>query len=84
MNSNQAINNFSIAEEIWHSITHGLGLILSIAGLAILVAFATLHGSVLSIVSSAIYGSTLIIMYGSSTLYHAISHKNIKKLFQKI
>jgi hemolysin III len=83
MNSSQVINNFSIAEEIWHSITHGVGLILSIAGLAVLVAFATLHGSVLSIVSSAVYGSTLIIMYGSSTLYHAISHENIKRLFQK-
>jgi len=77
------INNFSLAEEIWHSITHGLGLILSIAGLAVLVAFATLNGSALVIVSSAIYGTTLIIMYGSSTLYHAITHERIKKLFQQ-
>jgi hemolysin III len=76
------INNFTIAEEIWNTITHGLGLALSIAGLAVLVAFASLNGSVLAIVSSAIYGSTLVIMYGSSTLYHAITHKQIKQLFQ--
>ncbi len=83
MNSNQAINNFTIAEEIWHSITHGVGLALSIAGLAVLVAFATLHGGTLNILSAAIFGTTLIIMYGSSTLYHAITHQPIKRLFQK-
>jgi len=79
---NEAVNDFSIAEEIWHAITHGVGLALSIAGLAILVAFATLQGSALVISSAAVFGTTLIIMYGSSTLYHAITHQEIKKLFQ--
>lgn len=77
------INNFSISEEIWHAITHGLGLALSIAGLAILVGFASINGSPIVIISSAIYGTTLIMMYGSSTLYHAITHRPIKGLFQK-
>lgn len=77
------INEFSISEEIWHAVTHGVGLLLSIAGLAVLVAFATLQGSALAIVSVAIFSTTLIIMYGSSTLYHAISHYKIKKLFQQ-
>jgi len=80
MNTN--INHFSQSEEIWHAITHGIGLVLSIAGLAVLVAFATLKGSALAITSVAIFSTTLIIMYGSSTLYHAISHQKIKKLFQ--
>jgi len=83
LTEHQSANDFSIAEEIWHAITHGLGLALSIAGLAILVAFAALNGSVTAIVSSAIYGTTLIILYGSSTLYHAITHHDIKKVFQK-
>ena len=77
------VNDFSITEEIWHAITHGVGLALSIAGLAILVAYATLQGSALAIISSAIYGTTLIIMYGSSTLYHAITDTEIKKIFQQ-
>ncbi len=77
------VNDFSIAEEIWHAITHGLGLALSIAGLTVLVAFAAMNGSPIAIVSSAIYGATLIILYGSSTLYHAITHQDIKKVFQK-
>jgi hemolysin III len=77
------VNEFSIVEEIWHAITHGVGLALSIAGLAVLSAYATLQGSALVITSSAIFGATLIIMYGSSTLYHAITHTRIKKLFQQ-
>ncbi|MDA3908521.1 MAG: hemolysin III family protein [Sulfurimonas sp.] len=77
------MNNFSLLEEIWHAISHGLGFALSIAGLAILVAFASLNGSAMAIVSSAIFGTTLILMYGSSTLYHAITHKQAKELFQK-
>lgn len=76
-------NEFSIAEEIWHAITHGVGLLLSIAGLAILVAYAALQGSALTVTSSAIFGATLIIMYGSSTLYHAITHAKAKRLFQQ-
>jgi len=79
-----SINNFSKSEEIWNAATHGIGLILSIAGLAILVAFATLTGSAMIIVSASIFSATLIIMYGSSTLYHAISNKKIKKIFQTL
>lgn len=77
------VNEFSIIEEIWHAITHGLGLALSIAGLTIMVAFAALSGSAVAVVSSAIFGVTLIILYGSSTLYHAITHHDIKQRFQQ-
>ena len=78
------VNHFSLAEEIWHSVTHGIGFFLSIAALVLLVSFAAWdHGSALSITAASIYGTTLIVMYGSSTLYHSITHENIKLLFQK-
>ena len=77
------VNHFSVAEEIWHAVTHGVGFILSIAALALLISFATLSGSAVHMTAAAIYGTALIIMYGSSTLYHAITHQNIKYLFQK-
>ena len=80
---NNRVNEFSFLEEILHSITHGIGLILSIAALSILVAFASIKGSAIGVVSVAIYGATLIILYGSSTLYHAITHTQVKRLFQK-
>ncbi len=77
------VNNFSFAEEVWHSITHGVGFLLSIVALTLLVSFATLGGKPINIISASIYGSALILMYGSSTLYHAITHKEIKQFFQK-
>jgi len=79
----EAINHFSFSEEVWHAITHGVGFILSITALTLLVAFASVHGDALSITAVAIYGAALIIMYGSSTLYHAITHLEVKRLFQK-
>ena len=78
-----SVNEFSLIEEIWHAITHGVGLLLSIAGLAILVAYATVQGSAITITSCAIFGATLILMYGTSTLYHAVTHPKIKKLLQQ-
>ncbi len=45
--------------------------------------YSAINGSLIVIVSSAIYATTLIIMYGASTLYHAITHQKIKALFQK-
>ncbi|MBI1293519.1 hemolysin III family protein [bacterium] len=63
---------YSTGEEIANSVTHGLGVVLSIAGLAILTAFASLYGSVWHVVSSSIYGATQILLYVASTLYHSI------------
>ena len=80
---NEQVNHFSVAEEVWHAVTHGVGFFLSIAALALLVSFATFSGSALHITTAAIYGSALIVMYGASTLYHAITHKKAKQLFQK-
>ena len=81
-NNTSNANEFSIAEEIWHAITHGVGLLLGIAGLVILVVMAVFHSTVTGVVASAIYGSALVITYGSSTLYHAVTNQRLKKIFQ--
>ena len=77
------VNEFSLTEEIWHAITHGIGLALSIAALTIMVAYSSQSGSALSVFASVLFGVTLIILYGSSTLYHAITHHALKKKFQQ-
>jgi len=75
---------YTLGEEIVHSITHGIGVGLSIAGLALLVVRAVLYGSVYQIVSSSIYGATLVILYLASTLYHSFQHPAVKRVFQVI
>ncbi len=71
---------YSRNEEIANSITHGLGVILSIAGLAVLIAFAGIFGTAWHIVSCSIYGATLIILYTASTLYHSVQDTRKKQI----
>ncbi len=77
-------NRYTLAEEIFNSITHGIGACLSIAALVILVVFASVRGDVWRIVSFSIYGFTLFFLYLSSTLYHSICHEGAKKVLRKI
>jgi hemolysin III len=63
---------YSLGEEIAHSVTHGVGIVLSIAGLAVMVAFAALRGDVWHIVGCSVFGATLVLNYTASTVYHAI------------
>lgn len=72
----------SSGEEIANSITHGIGAALSIAALAILVFSASGNGDMLKVVSLSIYGTTLILLYLSSTLYHGFSNERIKQFFK--
>lgn len=60
-------------EEIMNAVTHGIGAGLSIAGLVILVVFASMQGDAWKIVASAIYGASMIVLYTASTLYHSLS-----------
>jgi hemolysin III len=73
---------YTKAEEIANSVIHGIGIIFSIAALAVLSAFATLLGSVWHIVSCSIYGATMIILYTSSTLYHSIPLPYVKSVLR--
>lgn len=72
----------SLGEEIANSITHGIGAALGTAALTILVVFAALKGDAWRVVSFSIYGATLVILYTSSTLYHAFTHKKVKRYFR--
>lgn len=73
----------SIGEEIFNSITHGIGTLLSIAALVILIVFAAMRGNVWHLVSFSIFGSTLVLLYLASTLYHSFTKKSVKNLFAR-
>lgn len=83
MNSNIAMPRYRLGEEIANSITHGVGIVLSIAGLAVLTAFASVFGTVWHIVSCSIYGATQIILYAASTLYHSIPLPRAKAVLRR-
>lgn len=63
---------YSVGEEIANVVTHGLGAVLSGAALATLVLLSTWFGDSWHIVSSAVFGTTLVMLYTASTVYHAV------------
>lgn len=75
---------YSIGEEIANSITHGIGLVLAIAGFAILTVSASIYGNAWHIVSCGIFGLTLILLYTASTLYHSVQLPRAKTVLRVI
>lgn len=73
----------SLGEEIANSVTHGLGALASVAVLPFLVV-AALPGGVPSVVGSAVFGASLVLLYTTSTLYHALARNRAKKVFRVI
>jgi hemolysin III len=70
------------AEEFASTVTHGIGLALSLAGLTVLVVLAALKGTAWHIVSCSIYGATLVVLYAASTLYHAMRTPRAKRVLR--
>lgn len=75
---------FSRGEEIANWVTHGLGLALSIAGLTLLIVFASLRGNAWHVVSFTIFGLTLLALYTVSTIYHTQRSERSKLIFRKL
>jgi len=73
---------FSKKEEIANSITHGIGVMLSIAALVILIVYSSLYGNIWHIVSFTIFGVTMFILYMSSTLLHSFPEGKVKDIFE--
>ncbi len=75
---------YTLSEEIWHSIVHGVGAALGIAALVILVSFSSVYGDAWAVVSTSIFGASMILLYTASTLYHAIPMPEVKKKLKKL
>ena len=73
---------YTLGEEIFNSVTHGVGALLSVAGTVVLIVLAAKYNDAWAVVSSAIFGASLIILYTMSTLYHAITNDRAKAFFR--
>lgn len=79
-----ATTGYSAGEELASSLVHGLGIVLSIAGLAVLSAHAAPTGDARHFASVGVYGTTLILLYTASTLYHGVPHERAKPILRQL
>ena len=78
------ITSGSSTERIFNSITHGIGSVLSVVALILMVVYASYNSDAWSIVGVSVFGATLILLYMSSTLYHAFPQGRVKQIFKTL
>ncbi|GAA5415728.1 UPF0073 inner membrane protein YqfA [Paraliobacillus ryukyuensis] len=75
-------HRFTNDEELANSITHGIGILISIAALVLLIVFASLQGSAWHVVSFTLFGATMVLLYTSSTILHSLRDGKAKDVFE--
>ena len=65
-------------EETWNALTHGAGVVLSLAGGAVLITLTALWGDGWQLAGAIVFALALVLLYAASTLYHAVPHPNAK------
>ena len=83
--ADRVIPTYSKGEEIMNMVSHIVGGALGIVATVLCVIFAAIHKNVYGVVSGAIFGATLIILYTMSSIYHGLKPERMsKKVFQVI
>ncbi|NOZ45433.1 MAG: hemolysin D, partial [Chlorobi bacterium] len=77
----EKLTRFSSGEELANAISHLIGAVLSLAALIIMVVFSAIHGNAWHVVSSAVFGTTMLMLYLSSTLNHWLPAGKAKEFF---
>ena len=75
-------HTFTRKQEYANAASHALGAIFSLVALVVLIVFATRQGNTWDVVSFTIFGSTMLLLYMSSTLLHILPHGRAKDIFE--
>ena len=74
----------SVGEEIANAVSHGIGSLLAMIAALVLVAGAVQRGRVAEIIGASIFGVTMVLLYLTSTLYHALPMNRAKRVFRTL
>ena len=74
----------TLGEEIANSISHGAGLVGAMIAAPFVVLTAGANGSNAGIVAASVFAAALILLYASSTLFHALPRGRAKRVFQRL
>ncbi len=72
----------SRGEEIANSVSHGVGLLAVLAATPVLVLSAVRHGGAARIAGASVFAAAMVLLYLTSTLYHALPRNRAKRVFQ--
>lgn len=72
----------SLGEEIANSVSHGLGLLAALAAFPVLVLAAHQRGGATAVVGASVFAGAMVLMYLTSTLFHALPQCRGKRVFQ--
>jgi hemolysin III len=72
----------SLGEEIANSVSHGVGLLASLAAIPSLLASASRRGEPLAVIGASVFAATIVLLYSASTLYHALPDSKAKRVFR--
>ena len=75
---------YSPIEERFHAITHGIGAILGVLALIVMLKLSLQTGDHWHLASSVIYGTSIILLYSSSTLYHCVQQTDFKRKLRQL
>ncbi|MBR3750260.1 MAG: hemolysin III family protein [Clostridia bacterium] len=78
------IPKYTLGEELVSAISHGIGAVFGVVGLVLCLIKAVSTNDALRITCAAVYGSTLIVLYAMSTMYHSLKVNRAKKVFRVI
>lgn len=78
----QNVKKSTFGEELANSITHGIGAVLSIVGFFFLMYYTDGQPDSKRLIAAVVYGSSLVLLYLASTLYHSIPHYKVKKVMR--
>lgn len=76
------LKKYSLGEEIFSAVAHGVGALLAIAALVLVVVKSAVGHNPMGVVGGSIYGATMVLLYTMSTLYHSLTNEKAKKVFR--
>ena len=73
---------YTVGEEIFNSVSHGIGVIFAIAGCSVLIVLSAIYADKWAVISSIVYGISMMLLYTASTLYHSLTNQKAKDIFR--
>ena len=76
------LKKYSLGEEIFSAVSHGVGALMAIAATVLVIVFAAIRHNTMGVIGGSIYGGTMIVLYTMSTLYHSLTNPTAKRVFR--